>query len=90
MDLTLVKYNTKHLTKKEKTDFSRKIFGFQDKSNRGTYFYNREGSLTNYIYDKVGKSVFLIETKHEKKIIKEMYKYKIPLTLIKLVLKKKS
>lgn len=90
MDLTLVKYNTKHLTKEEKTDFSREIFGYQDKSNKGKYTYKREGSLTNYIFDKVGKSAFLIETKHEKKIIKEMYKYMIPLTLIKLILKKKS
>ena len=87
MNLTLVKYNTKHLTKKEKTDFSREIFGYQDRSNKGAYSYNRKGSLTNYIYDKVGKSAFLIETKHEKKIIGEMYKYEIPLTLIKLVLK---
>lgn len=88
MDLTLVKYNTKHLTKKEKTDFSRDMFGFEDKSNNGQYIYKRKGSLTDFIHDKVGKSVFLIQTKHEKKVIKEMYKYKIPLTLIKLILKK--
>ena len=88
MDLTLVKYNTKHLTKKEKTNFSREIFGYHDRSNKGQYKYKRKGSLTNYIYDKVGKSAFLIETKNEKKVIREMYKYKIPLTLIKLILKK--
>ena len=88
MDLTLVKYNTKHLTKEEKTNFSREIFGFQDKSNKGKYTYKRKGTLTKYIYDKVGKSAFLIETKNEKKIIKEMYKYEIPLTLIKMILTK--
>ena len=88
MNLTLVKYNTKHLTKKEKTNFSRGIFGYDDKSNKGRYTYKRKGSLTKYIYDKVGKSAFLIETKDEKKVIGVMYKYRIPLTLIKLVLKK--
>lgn len=88
MNLTLIKYNTKHLTKKEKTEFSRELFGYEDKSNKGQYTYKREGSLSKYIYDKVGKSVLLIETKNEKKVINEMYKYEIPLTLIKLVLKK--
>ena len=88
MDLTLVKYNTKHLTKKEKTDFSREIFGYDDKSNRGQYTYKRKGLLTEYIDDKIGKSAFLIQTKNEKKVIKEMYKYKIPLILIRLILKK--
>lgn len=88
MDLTLVKYNTKHLNKKQKTDFSREVFGYEDKSNKGQYTYKRKGTLTDYIYDKIGKSVFLIQTKHEKKVIKEMYKYQIPLQLIKLILKK--
>jgi len=87
MDLTLVKYNTKHLNNKEKTNFSREIFGYEDKSNKGQYTYKRKGSLTEHIHDKIGKSAFLIETKNEKKVIREMYKYRIPLTLIRLVLK---
>ena len=88
MDLTLVKYNTKHLNNQKKTKFSREIFGYEDKSNKGQYMYKRKGTLTDYIYDKIGKSVFLIETQHEDRVIKEMYKYKIPIQLIKLILKK--
>jgi len=88
MDLTLVKYNTKHLNNREKINFSRQIFGYEDKSNNGKYSYTRKGTLTEHIYDRIGKSAFLIQTKHEKKIIQEMYKYRIPLHLIKLILKK--
>jgi len=88
MDLTLVKYNTKHLNNKKKTKFSREIFGYEDKSNKGQYTYRRKGKLTDHIYDKIGKSAFLIETKHEDRIIKEMHKYKIPIQLIRLILKK--
>jgi len=88
MNLTLVKYNTKHLNKKQKINFSRETFGYKDKSNQGQYTYTRKGTLTDYIYDKIGKSVFLIKTKDEKKVIKEMYKYQIPLHLIKIILKK--
>lgn len=88
MDLTIVKYNTKHLDKKQKTNFSRELFGYEDKSNNCNYTYKRKGTITDYIYNRLGKSVFLIETKSEKKIIKEMYKYKIPLQLIKIILKK--
>jgi len=88
MDLTLVKYNTKHLNNKEKINFSREIFGYEDKSNNGQYTYKRKGKLSDYIYDKIGKSVFFIQTKDENKVIKELHKYKIPIHLIKLILKK--
>ena len=88
MELTLVKYNTKHLNNQKKITFSREIFGYEDKSNNGQYTYKRKGTLTDHIYDRLGKSAFLIETKHESKVIREMYKYRIPLNLIKIILKK--
>src|SRR3989338_9089272 len=89
MDITIVKYNTKHLNNKQKIDFSLEVFGYTDKSNNNQYKYIRKGSITDVISDKLGKSAFLIQTKDEKKVIKEMYKYKIPLELIKIILKKK-
>ena len=89
MDITIVKYNTKHLNNKQKIDFSREVFGYTDKSNNNQYKYIRKGTLTDVISNKLGKSAFLIQTKDEKKVIKEMYKYKIPLELLKIILKKK-
>lgn len=89
MDITIVKYNTKHLNSKQKIDFSRKVFGYTDKSNNNQYKYSRKGTLTDVISDKLGKSAFMIQTKDEEKVIKEMHKYKIPIELIKLILKKK-
>ena len=89
MDITIVKYNTKHLNNKQKINFSREVFGYTDKSNNNQYKYIRKGTLTDVISDKLGKSAFMIHTKDEEKVIKEMHKYKIPLELIKLMIKKK-
>ena len=64
----LILYDLKNKTGREKTDITRKLFGFQDKSNNSTYTYKRKGLLNEFKYRKEIKVTILINSRDEMKI----------------------
>ena len=44
---SIIVYDLKNKKSQEKTDITRKLFGFEDKSNNGNYTYKRDGLLSS-------------------------------------------
>lgn len=63
--------------RKDALEVTRKIYGYKDASNRGQYLYERKGILTNLQHDRLGKGVFMVDTKEAGKIIKQLISLKI-------------
>lgn len=78
MDATAFIYELKETKGKNKTYLIRKIFGYTDKSNHGTYTYERAGKLTPYTQEKWGKSVIITKREHAPTVSKILKKNKIP------------
>lgn len=75
--------------RKDALDITRKIYGYKDASNRGQYIYQREGVLTSIPHSRLGKGVFMIDTKDADKIIKKLVSLKIKkIRVMDMVLKR--
>jgi hypothetical protein len=74
---SLIAYDLKSKNPRKKTDITRKLFGYEDKSNNGTYSYKREGLLKGIKHEKWNKAVILIDSKDEGKVIKILEKFGI-------------
>lgn len=65
---SVILYDLKNKEPKEKTDITRKLFGFKDKSNNGNYVYKREGLLEGIKHEKWNKAAILINSEDEAKV----------------------
>lgn len=75
--------------RKDSLEVTRKIYGYKDASNRGRYTYQREGILTSIPYSKLGKGVFMVDTKDADKVIKKLVSLKIKkIRVMDMMLKK--
>jgi len=63
----LLVYWFKSISPKDRTKFNRKLYGYSDSSNFGSYTYKREGILRNF--KKITKGVVLMD-----KIPKNLHK----------------
>lgn len=72
---SIILYDLKNKKAKEKVDITRKLFGFEDKSNNGNYTYKREGLLKNIKHEKWNKAVILIDSSDEQRVIKILKKF---------------
>lgn len=72
---SVILYDLKNKKPKEKTNITRKLFGFEDKSNNGDYTYKREGLLKNIKYEKWNKAAILINSKDELRVLKILRKF---------------
>jgi len=83
-DKSLILYDLKNKTRKEKTDITRKLFGFQDKSNNSDYTYERKGLLKDFKYKKETKVTILINSNDELKIKRILRQMGIKCRIIKI------
>ena len=67
---SIILYDLKNKKPKEKADITRKLFGFEDKSNNCNYTYKRKGILTNIKHEKWNKAAILIDSSDETKVSK--------------------
>lgn len=65
---SIILYDLKNKTHREKTNITRKLFGFNDKSNNGNYTYKRKGLLKDTKHEKWNKAAILINTEDEEKV----------------------
>lgn len=58
--------------KKNALEITRKIYGYTDSSNYGSYKYQRKGLLTDIPYEKLAKGCLLTNKKYETQILKAL------------------
>ncbi len=83
-------YSTAGKEKHEVVSISRQLFGFNDKSKRGKYSYNRKGVLDPIVHAKLARGCIAVGEKDEKKIGEFFNKRKIEFRKFKLSLSKKE
>jgi len=81
---SLILYDLKNKKPNEKVIITRTLFGFEDKSNNCNYTYTREGLLKNIPHEKWNKSVILINSKDETKVLKILKKFGLNILITKL------
>lgn len=84
MARTMLLYNLKNKNTVQKTRIIRSLFGYTDKSYHGNYEYARKGELSKFKFEKLDKSVLIINSKDEKEIIKTLKKHKLHILAMKL------
>ena len=82
--MTLIRYNLKGLSVQKKNSVHRILYGYNDHSNKGAYFYRRKGLLESIPYTKISNAAIMTESKHSRIIISALKKNKINLTVINL------
>jgi len=65
MKAILFSYSTKGLSKNDASKISKKLMGYNDKSNKGRYNYQREGLIQSNKGLIISKSTFIIPEKKE-------------------------
>lgn len=81
---SIILYDLKNKKPKEKVDITRKLFGFEDKSNNGNYSYQREGLLKNITHEKWNKAAILINSTDEAKVSKILRKFGLKVLITRL------
>ena len=81
---SIILYDLKSKKTKEKTDITRKLFGFKDESNNGNYTYEREGLLKNIKHQKCNKVAILINSEDEAKVSKILRKFGLKVLITRL------
>lgn len=80
----MILYDLKNKKNVEKTHIVRSLFGFKDKSNHGSYTYDREGLLSKFEHEKIDKSVIVVNRKDESHVKKILRKFDLSLMIIRL------
>lgn len=81
---SLILYDLKNKKPKEKVDITRKLYGFNDKSNNGDYAYKREGLLKDIKHEKWNKAAILINSEDEAKVSKILRKFGLRVLITRL------
>ena len=82
-------YDLKNKSNVEKTHIIRSLFGYIDRSNKGSYTYNRKGLLSKFKYEKWDKSAILVRKKDEDDVKKILKKFGLEVLIMRLPQKKR-
>ena len=88
MSKSLLLYDLKNKNNVEKTHIIRSLFGYVDRSNKGSYTYNRKGLLSKFKYEKWDKSAILVRKKDEDDVKKILKKFGLNVLIMNLPHKK--
>ncbi len=77
-------YGFKSISPKKRLEFNRKLYGYLDHSNFGCYNYFRKGILKPKTFERLAKSVVLMNEK-PKDLIKFLKSYKANYRIFKVV-----
>jgi len=69
MKAVIIKYEASNLTKTEASKLSKRLFGYIDKSNKGTYLYKRRGLVTEQPHIRFTRGLFAVPKNKAKRII---------------------
>lgn len=88
MAKTIILYDLKNKDTVQKTKTIKSLFGYTDKSNHCKYTYTRKGKLSKFKYEKLDKSVLIINSNNEQEITKILKEHEINLLALKIPQKK--
>jgi len=77
-------YGFKSISPKKRLEFNRKLYGYSDYSNFGSYSYFRRGILDGNECERLAKGVVLCRKK-PKDLIKHLKKYKANYRILSVV-----
>lgn len=80
----LLIYGFRVISPKKRLEFNRKLYGFSDYSNFGSYSYFRKGILNPKECERLAKGVVLCKKK-PKDLIKHLKKYKANYRILRVV-----
>jgi len=80
----LLIYGFDSIIPKKRLEFNRKLYGFSDYSNFGSYSYFRRGILNPKECERLAKGVVLCRNK-PKNLIKHLKEYKANFRILKVV-----
>jgi len=80
----IIIYGFKDIIPKRRLEFNRKLYGYSDYSNFGSYSYFRKGILSEKDCERLAKGVFLCK-KMPKDLIKHLKKYRANYRILKVV-----
>lgn len=80
----LLVYSFESISPKKRLEFNRKLYGYSDYSNFGSYSYFRKGILDPKICKRITKGVVLFNKK-SKNLIKHLKKYNSIYRIFKVV-----
>lgn len=77
MKVKTIFYDMRSIPQSKKVIVKRKLFGYNDHSNKGDYKYKREGLLAEIKHFRPAKATIITEPKDCKKIIGLLEKYNV-------------
>lgn len=77
-------YGFKSIQPKKRLEFNRKLYGYLDFSNFGSYTYSREGLLKPKTFERLAKGIVLMDNK-PKNLIKFLKSYEANYRIFKVV-----
>ena len=89
MKKSMLLYDLKNKSNVKKTHIIRSLFGYVDRSNKGSYTYNRKGLLSKFKYEKWDKSAILVRKKDEDDVKKILKKFGLNVLIMRLPQKKR-
>ena len=89
MKKSMLLYDLKNKSNVEKTHIIRSLFGYVDRSNKGSYTYNRKGLLSKFKYEKWDRSAILVRKKDEDDVKKILKKFGLNVLIMRLPQKKR-
>lgn len=81
-------YDLKNKNKVEKTHIVRSLFGYKDRSYHGGYTYDRKGLLSKFRFEKIDKSVIIVDRKEEVEVRNILRKFGLNIIVMRLPDKK--
>lgn len=80
----LLVYGFESISPKKRLEFNRKLYGFLDYSNFGSYSYFRKGILDPKKCERLAKGVVLCKQK-PKELIEHLNKYKATYRILRVI-----
>jgi len=75
MKAKLICYTLGKIDHQGRSRFKREFFGYDDKSNKGQYKYQRKGILTDIPHSRPIRSTVIVRPKDEQKVLKFLNRY---------------
>lgn len=88
MKAKLICYTLKKVNHQTRSKFKREFFGYQDKSNKGKYEYNRKGILSQLPHSRPIRSIVIVKAKDESQITNLLKKYDADIRIYDITINK--
>lgn len=82
MKAVIISYTLEKADPREKTALHRILYGYNDRSNNGSYNYKREGIISKKGLLKLNRGVIIVSENHKREILSALKKNKATVKVI--------